>query len=318
MTGPSPAVRCRGLTKRFGTRTAFEDLSFEVRRGEVFGFLGPNGAGKTTTVRVLGTLLAPTSGRAEVVGLPLSAEAGPEIRRRVAVMTETPGLYLKLSLAENLELFAGLYGMGGRRTAARIADALEAVGLADRRDDLAGSLSKGLRQRAALARALLAEPEVLFLDEPTTGLDPAAAREVRELIAGLRAREVTVFLTTHRLEEAERLCHRVAILNTRLLALGTPEELRRQRFSPTLRVRLARALEDPDRVLGGVPGVVGWTHDDGVYRLRLADPRGTTPEVVRALVGTGADVLEVGEERPSLEETYLRIVGEDPGDEEAG
>jgi ABC-2 type transport system ATP-binding protein len=197
------------LSKRFGSRTAFDDVSFQVGSGEVFGFLGPNGAGKTTTVRTLGTLLAPTSGLATVAGIELRPENGPAIRSRISIMPESPGLYLRLTVAENLECFARLYRLADRHE--RIERALQAVNLADRANDLCRSLSKGLRQRVALARALLSDPAVLFLDEPTSGLDPVATKEVHELIAGLKDRGVTIFLTTHRLEEAERLCDRVAI-----------------------------------------------------------------------------------------------------------
>ena len=201
----------------------------------MFGFLGPNGAGKTTTVRTLGTLIAPTSGSATVAGIPLTPENGVEIRRRISIMPESPGLYLRLSVAENLECFADLYEAPDPGD--RIDRALRAVNLADRASDACGTLSKGLRQRVALARALLSDPEVLFLDEPTAGLDPVAARDVHELIDELRRSGVTIFLTTHRLEEAERLCDRVAILNTTLRTIGRPDELRDQLFAKTLTVR---------------------------------------------------------------------------------
>ena len=187
MTSEQPALAVDHLTKRFGERIAFSDVSFEVAQGEVFGFLGPNGAGKTTTVRTLGTLIAPTSGSATVAGIPLTAANGVEIRQRISVMPEAPGLYLRLTVTENLEFFAGLYGL--RKPAARIADALAAVNLSDRAGDLCGALSKGLRQRVGLARALLSDPMLMFLDEPTSGLDPVAAREVHDLInrSGARA-----------------------------------------------------------------------------------------------------------------------------------
>jgi ABC-2 type transport system ATP-binding protein len=218
----TPALVVDHLTKRFGHRIAFEDVSFEVGYGEVFGFLGPNGAGKTTTVRSLGTLIAPTSGSAMVAGIALSPENGSAIRSRISIMPESPGLYLRLTVIENLQCFAGLYELDDVR--GRIRRALRAVNLEDRSRDLCGSLSKGLRQRVALARALLNDPAVLFLDGPTSGLDPVASREVHDLIASLREQGVTIFLTTHRLEEAERLCDRVAILNTRLRLIGRPDE----------------------------------------------------------------------------------------------
>jgi ABC-type Na+ transport system ATPase subunit NatA len=198
-TSHPPALVVEHLTKRFGERVAVDDVSFDVVAGEVFGFLGPNGAGKTTTVRMLATLIAPTSGSAVVAGIPVRPENGIEIRKRIAVMPENPGLYLRLTVAENLEFFAGLFGL--HRPEERIARALAAVNLTGRANDLCGSLSKGLRQRVGLARALLSDPAIVFLDEPTSGLDPVAFREVHVLIDDLRDREVTVFLTTHRLEE---------------------------------------------------------------------------------------------------------------------
>jgi ABC-2 type transport system ATP-binding protein len=313
-----PAIHVEHLTKRFGERAAFEDVSFDVGQGEVFGFLGPNGAGKTTTVRTLATLLAPTAGAAAVAGLPLAPENGVEIRSRIAVMPESPGLYLRLSVRENLECFADLYGVADPR--ARVTAALEAVRLTERIDDTCGTLSKGLRQRVALARALLSEPEILFLDEPTAGLDPVAAREVHELIGGLRQRGTTIFLTTHRLEEAERLCDRVAILNTTLQTIGRPAELRDRLFSPSLVVRTKDALADPDAVFRGQPGVAEWrvipdgsdgSHAGVAYDLTVSDPELAAPAVTRALVAAGVDVLSIGQERHSLEDVYLELVDQD-------
>jgi ABC-2 type transport system ATP-binding protein len=308
--GRSPALAVERLTKRFGDRVAFQDVSFEVGRGEVFGLLGPNGAGKTTTVRTLGTLVAPTSGSATVAGVPLTPENGVEIRRRIAVMPESPGLYLRLSVAENLECFAGLYESPVPRE--RIALALGAVSLGGRAGEPCGALSKGLRQRVALARALLSDPAVLFLDEPTSGLDPVAAREVHELIDQLRQRGVTIFLTTHRLEEAERLCDRVAILNTTLRTVGRPDELRERLFARSLAVRTLVPLPDPARVFGGLPAVDGWRQDgSGGYLIAVSDPAVAAPAVTRALVAAGADVLSIGESRHSLEDVYLELIDED-------
>jgi ABC-2 type transport system ATP-binding protein len=304
-----PAIVASHLTKRFDERTAFEDVSFEIGYGEVFGFLGPNGAGKTTTVRTLGTLFAPTSGSATVAGLPLSPNNGVEIRRRIAIMPESPGLYERLSLLENLQCFADLYEIPD--TSSRIRSVLETVGLADRANDRSGALSKGLRQRAALARALLSDPEVLFLDEPTSGLDPAAARDVHELISRLRERGVTIFLTTHRLEEAEKLCDRVAILNTTLRSIGKPEDLRDQLFAKTLRVVTVAPLTDPASVFTGVAAVTRW-HEEGAatYVLAVSDPRKASPAVISALVTAGAEVVSIGEEQHSLEDVYLQLVDE--------
>jgi len=298
------------LTKRFGERTAFSEVSFEVAHGEVFGFLGPNGAGKTTTVRTLGTLIAPTSGSAIVAGIPLSPENEVEIRQRISIMPEAPGLYLRLTVTENMEFFAGLYGLHHADT--RIKDALAAVNLADRAGDLCGGLSKGLRQRVGLARTLLSDPTIMFLDEPTSGLDPVAAREVHDLIAGLRQKGVTIFLTTHRLDEAEKLCDRVAILNTTLRTVGTPAELREQLFKSALVVKTVAPLPDPDKLFAGIAAVDSWRLEGpDSYLLSVSDPRAAAPELTRALVSAGADVLSIGEAQHSLEDVYLELIDED-------
>jgi ABC-2 type transport system ATP-binding protein len=304
------ALSVHGLGKRFGDRVAFDDVSFEIGHGEVFGFLGPNGAGKTTTVRTLGTLLAPTSGSATVAGIALAPENGVEIRRRIAIMPETPGLYLRLSVRQNLECFAELYEVSDAGD--RIERALRAVDLVDRASDDCGALSKGLRQRVALARALLSDPEVLFLDEPTAGLDPLATRDVHALIGELRQRGVTIFLTTHRLEEAERLCDRVAILNTTLRTIGRPDELRERLFANTLTVKTLAPLAEPGRVFAGLAAVDGWSEDGpAAYVLAVTDPVIAAPAVTRALVAADADVLSIGESRHSLEDVYLELIGED-------
>ncbi len=303
------ALSVQGLAKHFGSRAAFEDLSFEIGYGEVFGFLGPNGAGKTTTVRTLGTLIAPSSGAATVAGVALAPENGVEIRRRIAIMPESPGLYQRLSVGENLECFADLYEVP--EPSARIERALEAVGLSERRSDPCGALSKGLRQRLALARALLSDPEVLFLDEPTAGLDPVASREVHELIAELRRRGVTIFLTTHRLEEAERLCDRVAILNTTLRTIGKPAELRDRLFAKALTVKTGAPLAEPESVFGGLTAVESWRRDDDAYLVAVSDPKVAAPAITRALVAADADVLSIGESYHSLEDVYLELIGDD-------
>jgi ABC-2 type transport system ATP-binding protein len=305
----APALAVEHLTKRFGGRLAVDDVSFGVEAGEVFGFLGPNGAGKTTTVRMLGTLITPTSGSALIAGIPLAPANGLEIRQRIAVMPENPGLYLRLTVAENLEFFAGLYGLADPGT--RIGRALDAVNLGNRANDVCSTLSKGLRQRVGLARALLSDPAIVFLDEPTAGLDPVATREVQRLIDGLRDRGVTVFLTTHRLEEAERLCDRVAILNTSLRTIGRPDELRERLFTKTLVIRTAVPLPSPEQVFA-VAEVQGWRPVDGTgYVLTVGDPRTAAPVVTRALVAAGADVLSLAEERHSLEDVYLELIDDD-------
>jgi ABC-2 type transport system ATP-binding protein len=261
-------------------------------------------------VRTLGTLIAPTSGSATVAGLRLTTQNGVEIRRRISIMPETPGLYLRLSVAENLRCFADLYEVSDARD--RIDRALRVVKLVERADDDCGTLSKGLRQRVALARALLNDPQVLFLDEPTAGLDPAGARDVHELIDELRQRGVTIFLTTHRLEEAERLCDRVAILNTTLRMIGRPDELRDQMFAKTLTVTTLAPLTEPEGVFAGVPGLESWRPDGpATYVLAVSDIARAAPPVTRALVAAGADVMSIAESRHSLQDVYLELIDQE-------
>lgn len=304
-----PAIEAVGLSKRFGEATAVQQLSFTVRPGEVFGFLGPNGAGKTTTVRMLIGLLAPSEGTARLLGE--TAGASDDLWRRIGVMTETPGLYESLTVEENLAYFADLHGVTGPRRRSRLDACLERAGLSDRRDDRAGALSKGLKQRAALARALVGDPEILFLDEPTAGLDPEASAEVRKLIAKLRRSGVTVFLTTHRLEEAARVCDRVAIINTRLLTIGHPDDLTRER-----KVEIKIGLGEPPAKeliagLSDLTGVRGASPSGSGLAVEV-ESRAAVPEVVRFLAARGEEVFSVTEAAKTLEEAYLELVGGGP------
>jgi ABC-2 type transport system ATP-binding protein len=258
---------------------------------------------------MLGTLIAPTSGNAVVAGLSLAGHDHVKIRQRIAVMPENPGLYLRLTVTENLEFFSGLYELADPQP--RIQRALDSVNMAARAHDLCGSLSKGLKQRVGLARALLSDPQILFLDEPTSGLDPVATREVNILIDRLRDRGVTVFLTTHRLEEAEELCDRVAILNTSLRTIGRPDELRDRLFAKTIQVKTVAPLEAPDQVFGGLDGIEEWHGDGDGYELHVSEPRLVAPALARALVASGADILSLTEEHHSLQDVYLELVSDD-------
>jgi len=212
------------LSKSFGKLQAVQDLDLRVEAGEVFGFLGPNGAGKTTTVRMLSGLIGPTSGKAWVAGCEVGKQDG-DLRRKVGILTESPGLYDRLSAERNLGFFADLYEVTD--IAAQVERYLRLLGLWDRRHEPVGGFSKGMRQKLAIARAVLHEPQVVFLDEPTSALDPEAARLVREFIGELRAEGRAIVLCTHNLDEADRLCDRIAVFRTRILALDTPAALRR-------------------------------------------------------------------------------------------
>ena len=229
----SPVITITNLTHRFGDHIAIDDLTLDVRAGEVFGFLGHNGAGKTTTIRLLNSLLTPSSGEMQVLGFnPL--RNGPALRTRTGVLTETPSLDERLSAYDNLSIFADLYGVARSEVGKRVEDLLSEFELLDRAKEKVAAYSKGMKQRLAIARALLHKPELLYLDEPTAGLDPLAAYHVHELVFRLARRDgCTVFLCTHNLTEAEKLCDRVAVLDHgRLAALGTPRELTRQYVRP--------------------------------------------------------------------------------------
>ena len=310
-----PVIRTENLGRRFGDLWAIRGVDLELRGGEVFGLLGPNGAGKTTTVRVLSALIAPSEGRAWVDGFDVR-EQPDEVRRRIGILTETPGLYERLTARQNLEFFARLHGLDATTRAERIERFLRLFDLWDRRDDPAGTFSKGMKQKLAITRALLHEPSVVFLDEPTAALDPEAAFVVREAIASLRGAGRTIVLCTHNLDEAERLCDRIGFVRGALLRVDSPERLRNGSSGPTVRIELgAPATEDQLAALRATPGVVEILADGGspdVLSVGLADLRRDAPAAVRTLVGAGADLLGLREEARSLEAVYFEVMGSRP------
>jgi ABC-2 type transport system ATP-binding protein len=274
----------------------------------VFGFLGPNGAGKTTTLRVLSALIGPSSGTAVVAGHTLG-EDDAEIRRRVGILTESPGMYDRLNAERNLTFFAELYEVAN--VGAQVEKYLRLLGLWDRRHEEVGGFSKGMRQKLAIARALLHEPEVLFLDEPTSGLDPEAARLVRAFIDDLKGEGRTIFMCTHNLDEADRLCDRIAIFNQRLLALDTPQALRQQLYDRKVVFHLARMRAQFQDVLANQKGVSKVDAVDNKLVVTLDDPEGRNPVLIQQLVQAGAEIQFVGEIRRSLEDVYLHLVQSD-------
>jgi ABC-2 type transport system ATP-binding protein len=275
------------LTRAFGDRLAVRDLSLSVSSGEVVALLGPNGAGKTTTMRMLAGLILPDAGTMTINGVAVSAATANHARRAVGLLTETPGLWERLTVRANLLTYARLHTLGDpQRHVTRV---LEEVDLADRADDSAGKLSKGLKQRVALARALIHQPPIVLLDEPTSGLDPSSARQVRQLIAGLRAQGRAVLVSTHNLVEAEQLADRIAVLKTQLLAFDSPGALRNR----------------------GEGVAVTIEFEDGSQHTTTVTDLSAVPGIVSRLVNEGRRIVRVTPDRRSLEDVYLSLVGAD-------
>ena len=297
------------LTRRFDTRVAVEDVSFTLERGEIFALLGPNGAGKTTTLRMLAGLIAPTSGEVTVEDEHFSASTAARLRGRIGFLTEAPGLWDRLTVRQNLSVYASLHGVAAPARA--VDEALDAFGVLDRAPDQAAQLSKGLKQRVALARTLLHKPDFVLLDEPTSGLDPESARDVREMILRQRDQGRAVLLSTHNLAEVERVADRVAVMRTRMLAVDTPAALRARLFGSRLQIVIGQPAEQYVAAAAG-PGVSDVRATDRSLSIATDDGRNRAPAIVRRLVTAGADIESVIPEERSLEEVYLRLL-EDEG-----
>ena len=305
-------IKTQGLTKVFkiGKKgetefVAVDDLSLEVESGEVFGFLGPNGAGKTTTVRMLTGLIRPSSGSAQVAGFELG-EDDTNIRRNVGILTESPGMYERLTAEKNLTIFANLYDVPDIEKS--VNKYLSMLDLWERRHDAVGSFSKGMRQKLAVARALIHEPQILFLDEPTTGLDPEASKTVRDFVEELKNEGRTIFMTTHNLDEAERLCDRVGIFQQRLLTVDSPSNLREKMFGRKVVFHLSEVKPEWIDLVTNIAGAGNVEAVDNKLVISLQDPEASNPEIIKALVMAGAQLRFVGEIRHSLEQIYLEMV----------
>ena len=311
MPAPSLPVVVRDLTRRFGDFTAVERVSFDVREGEIFGFLGPNGAGKTTTIKMLTGLLAPTSGEGWVAGHDIHLERSA-IKRRIGYMSQRFSLYGDLTVDENIELFAGLYGVTGARFAERRRWILELSELAGSVDRVTDSLPLGWKQRLALGCALVHEPPILFLDEPTSGVDPVARRRFWDLIDDLAHRGTTVFVSTHYMEEAE-YCHRLALLNRgRLIALDSPRALRSRVVEPILEVRTDHA---PAAIaaLAGAPGVLDSAMFGRALHVTVEDVEAGRRHIGEALAHAGRRLDAIEAIPPSLEDVFVSLVRAEGG-----
>ena len=300
-------IRCEGLTKHFDGNLAVEGLTLHVPRGEVFAFLGPNGAGKTTTVRMLAALIAPTAGRAWVGGYEIGQD-NMNVRRSVGILTEAPGLYERLNAVQNLTLYAKLYevdDVGGQ-----VEKYLRLLGLWGRRDEPVGGFSKGMKQKLAIARALLHEPPLLFLDEPTAALDPEAARMVRDFIVDVKEAGRTIFLCTHNLDEADRLADQVGVIKQRLIQVDSPANLRRALYGRRVVVHLVSVTEPVRAAVSNLPFVEEMQQVDNGLVISLDNPEDQNPILVERIVAAGGEIRFVNELRQSLEDIYFALIEE--------
>lgn len=303
-------IRTEALSKEFKANKrppiiAVNGLSLEVNQGEIFGFLGPNGAGKTTTIRMLTSLIAPSSGKAFVNGFEVGKQ-DQQIRQSVGILTETPGMYDRLSAERNLTIFARLYGVEDVK--GQVEKYLRMLGLWDRRMDEVGGFSKGMRQKLAIARSLLHQPKVLFLDEPTSGLDPESAKLVRDFIDELKHEGTTIFLCTHNLDEADRLCQRIAIFKTRLITVDTQENLRQKMFGRRVVFHLKTINPGWIALLKEFPFIRTVEQVENRMVANLDDPDSNNPIIVKKLVEAGAEIQYIGQLRHSLEDIYLQLI----------
>jgi len=301
-------IETKNLTRKFGDLTAVDDLTLSVDEGEVFGFLGPNGAGKTTTIRMLACLISKTSGTAKVGDYDIGNSADQQkIRRMIGMVPDNVGLYDELTAYKNLDFYGRYYKVEESRRRERIEYFLKMLGLWEKKDIAAGTFSKGMKQKLAIARALVHDPEVLFLDEPTVNLDPEAAKTVRDFILDLKQEKKTIFLNTHNLDEAQRICGRIAILNTRLMAIGTPTELERSASGRKTVVQLEKVsdviVSAAKKAGADVEAVEG-----NRLVIKVGDPEKENPDILGAIFAAGGRVQFVTEVSSTLEEVYLKLV----------
>jgi len=295
------------LEKKFGEITAVNSLDLDIKEGEVFGFLGPNGAGKTTTIRMLSTLIAPSGGSAIVNGYKVGTD-DKKIRGSVGVLTETPGLYENLSAEQNLQIYAELYEVPN--VSKQVEKYLVQLGLFERKNDTVGTYSKGMKQKLAIARALIHEPKILFLDEPTASLDPESAHGLRTFISELRKEGRTIFLCTHNLDEADRLCDRICVFRSEVLVVDTPANLRSSLFGRKIVFHLKKRMPEFDEVVSRINFVKNVKSLDNKIIVTIDDPEDQNPILIRELLSAGAEIVFVGELRHSLEEVYLQLMQE--------
>jgi ABC-2 type transport system ATP-binding protein len=304
-------IETKNLTRKFGNLTAVDDVTLTVARGEVFGFLGPNGAGKTTTIRMLCCLISKTSGEATIDGYSIGNDVDClKIRKMVGFLPENVGLYDSLSAYRNLDFYGQLYEVPENTRKENIERMLKLLGIWERREDAVGTFSKGTKQKIAITRALIHDPQVLFLDEPTANLDPEAAKTVRDFILELKKERRTIFINTHNLSEVERLCDRIAILKSKLITVDSPKNLQVSLQNRKTIVHLQNASDTVLAAVQKLSVVKAARVSENKLIIDLDDPERDNPDVVRAVVKAGGSVQYVTELRSSLEDVYLKLIKE--------
>jgi ABC-2 type transport system ATP-binding protein len=304
-------IETENLTRKFGTLTAVENLTLQVNKGEVFGFLGPNAAGKTTTVRMLCCLISKTSGKARIGDYEVDRETDClAIRKMVGLLPENVGLYESLSAYKNLDFYGKLYEVPTQKRQENIERLLKLLGIWDRRDDAVGTFSKGTKQKIAIARALIHDPQVLFLDEPTANLDPEAAKTVRDFILDLKKEKRTIFMNTHNLDEAGRICDRIGILKTHLIAVDSPENLETSTSNRKTVVHLENISDSVLTAVKKLSVVKNARTSENKLILDVDNPEKDNPQLVKAIVKAGGNVQFVTALRSTLEDVYLKLIRE--------
>ncbi len=303
-------IEVENITRKFEKITAVENISFQIKESEIFGFLGPNGAGKTTTIRMLSALIPPTSGKITIDNKNPQKD-GEYIRSITGLLTESPGLYEKISAYDNLNYYSSFYNISEKKRKDNIKKYLKMFDLWDRKDDIAGTYSKGMKQKLALSRALIHEPKILFLDEPTAGLDPESAHMVRNFIESLQKEKTTVFLCTHNLEEASSLSDRVCIIKKKIIKIASLAELQKNKKSKEVDIIFKGNTKKYIKILKQIKEISSIEASKNKINLFLKKPETINPIIIKKLVDCGAEILYFNEIKASLEEIYLDLIKEE-------
>ena len=304
-------IEVENLSKKFDNITAVDNISFNIEEGEVFGFVGPNGAGKTTTVRMLSCLISSTSGTAKIAGFDINnKEDSLKIRKMIGLIPDNVGLYNELSAYKNLDFYGKLYDLSNSKKKENIKYFLEMLGIWDKKDVLVGKFSKGMKQKLAIARALIHDPEILFLDEPTANLDPSSSKTVRNFLMDLKNENKTIFINTHNLDEVQQICDKIGIMNTKLLRVATQKDLKESIWGRKTVVQLEKVTNNVLNALNNA-SFKNISISEDKLTFDINNPQKENPVIVNTIVNAGGRIQYVTQLDPSLEDTYLKFLREE-------